>query len=125
MLIRDSGVGETRQVRASGWGTRSALWRQNLASVLEAELVTMTATEGAAYGAALRAGVGAEAWTGVQAACEAAVRLTARTYPDPVQVPVYRQSYPVYQELYPALKPSFDRYRPLDAESGRPSPRPN
>jgi len=123
-LIREAGVGETHQVRASGGGTRSALWRQILASVLEAELVTVIATEGAAFGAALLAGVGAGAWTDIPAACEAAVKLTASTYPDPVQVPVYREIYPFYQQLYPALKPGFDRYRPLDEESGEQSPRP-
>ena len=92
--------------------------------MLEAELVTVIATEGAAFGAALLAGVGAGAWTDIPAACEAAVKLTASTYPDPVQVPVYREIYPFYQQLYPALKPGFDMYRPLDEELGELSPRP-
>jgi xylulokinase len=48
-------------VRASGCGTRSALWLKILASVLEVELVTVNTTEGAAFGAALLAGVGAGA----------------------------------------------------------------
>ena len=58
-LIQQAGLGEIRQVRASGGGTKGALWRQILASVLEAELVTVNTTEGAAFGAALLAGVGA------------------------------------------------------------------
>src|SRR5512143_3495125 len=61
-LIQGAGQGEIRQVRASGGGTKGALWRQVLASVLEAELVTVNTTEGAAFGAALLAGVGAGAW---------------------------------------------------------------
>jgi xylulokinase len=60
-LIQNTGLGEIRQVRASGGGTKGALWRQILASVLEAELVTVNTTEGAAFGAALLAGVGAGA----------------------------------------------------------------
>lgn len=108
-LIQNAGLGEIRQVRASGGGTKGALWRQVLASVLEAELVTVNTTEGAAYGAALLAGVGAGAWTDVPAACAAAVKVTGRTRPDPAQVEAYRKSYPLYRELYPALKPSFDK----------------
>jgi xylulokinase len=59
MLIQNAGLGNIHQVRASGGGIKSTLWRQILASVLEAELVTVNAVEGAAYGAALLAGMGA------------------------------------------------------------------
>jgi len=44
------------QVRASGGGARSPLWRQMLADVFDTEIVTVNVTEGAAYGAALLAG---------------------------------------------------------------------
>ena len=108
-LIQNAGLGQIRQARASGGGTKGALWRQILASVLEAELVTVNTTEGAAYGAALLAGVGASAWTDVPAACAAAVKVTGSTHPDPAQVEAYRKAYPLYRELYPALKPSFDK----------------
>ena len=108
-LIQNAGLGLIRQVRASGGGTKGALWRQILASVLEAELVTVNTTEGAAFGAALLAGVGAGAWASVPAACATAIKITGRTYPDPAQVQAYRKAYPLYRELYPALKPSFDK----------------
>ncbi len=107
-LIREAGLGEIRQVRASGGGTKSALWRQILASTLEAELTTVNATEGAAYGAALLAAVGAGVWPDVPAACAAAVQITDCVSPDPAQVEAYRRAYPVYRQLYPALKPTFD-----------------
>jgi xylulokinase len=107
-LIQNAGLGDIRQVRASGGGTKSALWRQILASVLEAELVTVNTTEGAAYGAALLAGVGAGAWPDVPAACASAVKITGSTSPDADQVDKYRDSYALYQSLYPALKPFFD-----------------
>jgi len=108
-LIQNAGLGGIRQVRASGGGTKGALWRQILTSVLEAELVTVNTTEGAAFGAALLAGVGAKAWPDVPAACAAAVHVTGSTRPDPAQVAAYRQAYPLYRELYPALKPGFDK----------------
>jgi xylulokinase len=106
-LIQKAGLGKITQVRASGGGTKSALWRQILASVLEAELVTVNTTEGAAFGAALLAGVGAGAWKDVPSACAAAVKLTGSTSPEPVQVEAYRKAYPLYRILYPALKPAF------------------
>jgi xylulokinase len=108
-LIQNAGLGAIRQVRVSGGGTKGALWRQILASVLEAELVTVNTTEGAAFGAALLAGVGAGAWANVLAACAVAVKVTGSTRPDSAQVEAYRKSYPLYRELYPALKPSFDK----------------
>lgn len=106
-LIQEAGLGEIRQVRASGGGTKGALWRQILASVLDAELVTVNTSEGAAFGAALLAGVGAGVWRDVPAACTAAVKITGSTRPDPAQAETYRRSYALYRDLYPALKPSF------------------
>ncbi|RPI91193.1 MAG: xylulokinase [Chloroflexi bacterium] len=108
-LIQNAGLGTITQVRGSGGGTKGALWRQILASVLDAELVTVNTTEGGAYGAALLAGVGAGAWRDVPSACKAAIKITGSTSPDLAQVETYRKAYPVYRELYPALKPSFDK----------------
>jgi xylulokinase len=110
-LIQNAGLGTITQVRGSGGGTKGALWRQILASVLDAELVTVNTTEGGAYGAALLAGVGAGAWRDVPSACKAAIKITGSTSPDPAQIEVYRKAYPVYRELYPALKSSFDKMR--------------
>ncbi|RPI23662.1 MAG: xylulokinase [Chloroflexota bacterium] len=107
-LIRQAGLGSIDQVRVSGGGARSALWRQILASVLEVELVTVNTTEGAAFGAALLAGVGAKAWADVPTACAETVRVTGTTLPDKEQIEVYRRAYVQYRALYPALKPSFD-----------------
>ncbi|MBK8618443.1 MAG: xylulokinase [Anaerolineales bacterium] len=107
MLIQNAGLDTITQVRASGGGTKGALWRQILASVLEVELVTVNTTEGGAYGAALLAGVGAGVWPDVASACKACVKLTGSTLPDPKQMDVYRRSYKVFQGLYPALKSTF------------------
>jgi D-xylulose kinase len=43
------------QIRATGGGAKSKLWRQIMADVFNAEVVTLTVGEGAAYGAALQA----------------------------------------------------------------------
>ncbi|MCE1252513.1 MAG: xylulokinase [Anaerolineae bacterium] len=108
-LIQNAGLGQINQVRASGGGTKGALWRQIMASVLEADLVTVNTSEGAAYGAALLAAVGAGVWKDVPSACAETIHLGAHTAPDQTQVDVYRRTYEVYRMLYPALKPAFDR----------------
>jgi xylulokinase len=112
-LIQNAGLGVITQVRASGGGTKGTLWRQILASVLNAELVTVNTTEGAAYGAALLAGVGAGAWRDVASACRECIRITRSTLPDEKKAGTYRKSYAVYQGLYPALKSSFSGMREI------------
>ncbi len=103
-LIKTAGLAHIDQVRVSGGGARSPLWRQILADVFEAELVTVNTTEGAAYGAALLAGVGSGAWADVDAACAATVRQTGVSQPDPAQVERYQGVYGLYRQLYPAVR---------------------
>jgi xylulokinase len=106
-LIQSAGLGMINQVRVSGGGAKSLVWRQIMADVLGVELVTVNTTEGAAYGAALLASVGAGAFKSVAAACEAAIQVTGRTTPSPA-MEKYQQIYPRYRALYPALKATFE-----------------
>ncbi len=105
-LIQGAGLGSIGQVRVSGGGARSVLWRQIMADVLGVELVTVNTTEGAAYGAALLAAVGAGLYATVEEACSATIQVTGRTEPGP-SVASYAQVYPLYQALYPALQDEF------------------
>lgn len=106
-LVRGAGLGVFRQVRVSGGGSKSQLWRQILADVMDCELVTVNVTEGASYGAALLAGVGAGIWQTVAEACSATVKVLTATYPEPGAVKTYAGQYPLYRGLYPALTPTF------------------
>jgi xylulokinase len=96
------------QIRASGGGTASPLWRQILADVLDTEIATVDTTEGAAYGAGLLAAVGAGWFPSVEAGTSALVHATpvAAAGPDAT---AYAERHAVYRELYPALAPSFRR----------------
>ena len=115
-LMKAAGLSAIRQVRVSGGGARSPLWRQILADVLGSELVTVNTTEGAAYGAALLAGVGAGFWPDGETACRETVRVTGSTTPDADAVAVYEKAYGVYRGLYPALKGTFERLSMGDSE---------
>jgi xylulokinase len=108
-LIQEAGQGPVEQLRASGGGIKSALWKQILASVLEAPLTTVGVVEGAAYGAALLGGVGAGVWPDVETACKQVIQLAEMTNPDERQVGIYHTMYPLFRELYPALKPTFHK----------------
>ncbi|MHB0923952.1 MAG: xylulokinase [Bellilinea sp.] len=108
-LIQNAGLERITQVRASGGGTKGALWRQILASVLESKLVTVNTAEGAAFGAALLAGVGARVWPDVRSACRETIKITGQTLPDAKDAKRYQQTYSLYRELYPALKDSFQK----------------
>ena len=52
--LRQLGV-KPAQIRVTGGGAKSRFWRQIMADVFNAEVVTLKVSEGAAYGAALQA----------------------------------------------------------------------
>ena len=107
-IIQGQGL-PIEQVRVTGGGAKSPLWRQIIADVLGVELVTTNATEGPAFGAALLAGVASGLYPSVPQACEATVRVIERTGPRPEVERVYAQAYETYKALYPALKPLISK----------------
>ena len=107
-IIQEQGL-PLEQVRATGGGAKSPLWRQIIADILGIELVTTNATEGPAFGAALLAGVAAGLYSTIQQACDATVHVVERTEPQPEVERVYAPSYETYRALYPALKPIISK----------------
>ncbi len=107
-LMIGAGMPMPRQIRASGGGTASPLWRQILADVLDAEIATVDTTEGAAYGAGILAAVGAGWYSGVEAAADDLVRATPVAAPGPDRT-AYAEAHAIYRDLYPALSPTFQR----------------
>ncbi len=95
------------QVRASGGGARSPLWRQMQADVFGVDTVTLHVTEGPAYGVALLAAVGAGIYGSVAEACSATIGVVDTRRPDPAHQERYEQYYGIYTGLYPALKDRF------------------
>jgi xylulokinase len=114
-LIQGSGLAAIEQVRVSGGGAKSALWRQIIADVLGAELVTVNTIEGAAYGAAILAGVGCGAWPDVETACSKLIRIVEQVSPDPERTQLYGLVHDQYKRLYPALRPAFSRLASIEA----------
>jgi xylulokinase len=98
-----------KNVRLGGGGARSDLWRQIQADVYGYEVEILAAEEGAAYGGALLAGVGAKWWNSVEEACDAVVKVQKRVKPNAAAVEAMGKQYENYRLLYPALKPLFAR----------------
>jgi xylulokinase len=96
-----------RSVRLGGGGARSPLWRQIQADVYGHDVEILTAEEGAAYGAALLAGVGAKFWASVDQTCDAVVKVQQKVRPDTKAMKVLAIQYENFRRLYPALKPLF------------------
>jgi xylulokinase len=100
VLTALTGVWPT-EIRLTGGGARSAVWRGIIADVFQVPCVTMMTDEGPAYGAALLAGVAAGWWSTVPEASDAVVRVASRTDPDAAD---YEDAYRRYGRLYPALR---------------------
>ena len=101
-LFAEMGV-PVRNIRLGGGGARSSLWRQIQADVYGHQVEVLEAEEGAAYGAAILAGVGAEVWSSVDAACKEVVKVAQRVDPQAVTVERMNTSYAAYRRMYPAI----------------------
>jgi xylulokinase len=105
-------------IRLGGGGSRSPLWRQIQANVYGMAVDLLEAEEGAAFGAALLAGVGTGIWPNVDAACTAAVRVAERIKPQPETAALMDRQYAAYQKLYPALWQLSHEVHALQAQQG-------
>lgn len=95
-------------IRLGGGGATSKLWRQIQADVYGQTVEIAAADDGAAFGAALLAGVGAGNWTTVSEACNAAIEIAGRTEPNADDLGVLKQNYKVYGRLYGALRSTIE-----------------
>jgi xylulokinase len=105
-LFREMSVPVT-SIRLGGGGARSPLWRQIQADVYGRPVEIVEAEEGAAYGAALLAGVGAGVWPSVDVACSATVRVASRVSPQSAAVSTLNASYAAFRRVYPATRDVF------------------
>jgi len=95
------------QVRASGGGARSDVWRQIQADVSGYDHVTINIDEGPALGVALLAGVGTGIYPSVEQACRSVIKVVNTTSADPKTKTEYDKFYPIYRSLYQSLKGDF------------------
>jgi len=92
------------RIRLGGGGARAPLWRQIQADVYGQAVEILAAEEGAAYGAALLAGVGGGVWSSVDEACAQAVQVAARVEPDQAASTLMNRRYAAFRALYAVLR---------------------
>lgn len=105
-ILKSLGV-EIKEVRVSGGGSVSKLWRQILADVFNLQVCSINSTEGPAYGAAILAAVGCGLYDNVDEACSALIKITDITEPIKKDVEKYNEIYKIYTSLYGCLKEQF------------------
>ncbi len=102
-LLAEAGLPAPAQIRASGGALKSRVWGQLLADVLGVALVTVDATEGAALGAGMLAGVGVGVWRDIETAAGACVRTGPLIKPDARTGQSYAAACERFRKLYPAI----------------------
>ena len=116
--LRELGINPT-EIRATGGGAKSAVWRQILADVFNAEVVCVASEEGAAVGAAVQAVWAYAKRQGqpveIAELCRRYIALdeTTRAKPDAEQVRLYQQMQSLYDKLVRDLSESFTAHRQL------------
>ena len=96
-----------KEIRVSGGGVKSGLWKQILADVFGQKACSINAEQGPAYGVALLAAVGDGAYKNIEEACKATIHVVDKVPPQKAAQKKYDAAFPVYQQLYASLKKSF------------------
>jgi xylulokinase len=99
------------RIRLGGGGARADLWRQIQADVYQHAVEVVQAEEGAAYGGAILAGVGAGNWRSVDQACDAIVQTAQVVEPNAGNSAILNAAYSTYRRIYPALQQISGRVR--------------
>ena len=107
-IARGFGVDISR-VRIGGGGSKSSLWCQIIADVLNVKVDKINTAEGGAFGAAILAAVGCGAFATVPEACAKLIKVVETTEQDSEVVEAYNRKYEIYHTLYPAMKEMFNK----------------
>ncbi|MFO1065812.1 MAG: xylulokinase [Pirellulales bacterium] len=105
-IIKELGV-PVKEMRVSGGGAKSPLWRQILADVMNQPACTMNAEQGPAFGVALLAAVGDGQFKNIEEATKSVIEVTGKTAPQRAAVKTYDRSFEIYRNLYASLKDTF------------------
>lgn len=96
-----------KEIRLSGGGAKSELWKQILADSFGQKVCTINAEQGPAFGVALLAAVGNGEFKNIEEACKATISVVEKVAPRKPAQKKYDAAFPVYQRLYQSLKDRF------------------
>ncbi|MCX7012220.1 MAG: FGGY-family carbohydrate kinase, partial [Candidatus Sumerlaeota bacterium] len=96
-----------REIRLTGGGAKSALWRQIQADIYGQQVVTINVDAGPPFGAAIIAGVAVGVYKDFASVCRTLIKVAERIDPIEANVKACNQTYALFRDLYPALKDSM------------------
>lgn len=102
-VARAQGI-EIKRTRICGGGTKSPLWKEMIANILNVTVETPEIEEGPAMGGAMLAAVGCGVYQNVAEAAAQIVRVKETLEPTPEIAARYEAKYRLFRQLYPALK---------------------
>jgi len=102
-ILYEMGI-DINEIRVSGGGSKSKLWRQMQADIFERDVWTVSSKEGPALGASILASVGAGEYKTVEEACDTMINRADVCKPNEKLYDVYRKNYNLYCMLYPRVK---------------------
>lgn len=110
-LIKGLGI-NSKEIVLSGGGARSEIWQRILTDIFGMPIVTTNSEEGAAFGAALLAGVGTGLYESARDAVSKTIKFERRMTPGDNQR-IYREYYPVFKSLYSSLRVEYEQINAL------------
>ncbi len=105
-MLKEQGI-QVTSMRACGGGSRSIVYRKMLADLFECDIHTLGEEGGAAYGAAILAGVGTGLYPSVREACSRFITEKDTVSCDPKDAELYKKYHRIYDHMYEALKSDF------------------
>ncbi|MEM2896055.1 MAG: FGGY-family carbohydrate kinase [Candidatus Bathyarchaeia archaeon] len=105
-IINEVG-GKVLEVRCVGGQSKSRLWCQIKADVLNVPTLRLRYDSTASLGAAIVGGLGIGVFNGLEEASESVVKIKERFDPNPLNHEKYQNSYRTYRKLYLRLKKLF------------------
>ena len=107
LLMQEAFAGPVKTVRLSGGVTKSPMWCQMFADIMNKPVELTEVTETGALGAAMYAGVGVGVYKDCLDAAEKCVRIKEVYNPIPENVAAYQEAFKRYNEAFDSLNGTF------------------
>ena len=107
LLMQEEFAGEIKTVRLSGGVTKSPMWCQMFADILNKPVELTEIIETGALGAAMYAGIGIGVYKDCEDAAKKCIRIKETYLPDPEAVKAYEAGFRRYMDAFNALNGTF------------------
>lgn len=105
-MLKEQGI-EVRSLRACGGGSRSIVYRKMLAALFRCDIHMLGGEGGAAFGAAILAGVGTGVWSTIQETCARFIHENDTVSFTEEDAETYQKFHRIYDQMYESLKGNF------------------